>query len=149
MAPHDLLLLLVDQKVDSLAGAEGVRPLLHLEGILHLGLAQLEEELLALGIVELHWVGDLGVRVLLGVLLGLDKLLEVVVEGVSELAVLSLAPELVAEGEQVCGHLVVEVEKLGVLAESVHDHLGHTCVEVDPGDQPILVDDVFKVAISK
>ena len=51
MAPHDLFLLLIDQKVDSLAGAEGVRPLFHLEGILHLSLAQLEEELLALRVV--------------------------------------------------------------------------------------------------
>ena len=86
---------------------------------------------------------------MLRVFLGLDKLLEVVVKGVSELAVLTLAPELVAEGEQVCGNLVVEVEKLGVLAESVHDHLGHACVEVDPRDQPVLVDDVFKVAVSE
>ena len=51
VAPHDLFLLLIDQKVDSFAGAEGVRPLFHLEGILHLSLAQLEEELLALRVV--------------------------------------------------------------------------------------------------
>lgn len=66
--------------------------------------------LLALGVVKLDRVRDLTVSELLRVLLGLDELLEVVVEGVGQFSVLSLRLELIAEGEQVDGDRVVEME---------------------------------------
>lgn len=78
VVPDDLLLLLVDEGEDNLTGAVGIGPLLHLDGVLHLGLAELEQEFLAVGVVQLHWVRNLGVDEGLWVFLSLDKLLEVI-----------------------------------------------------------------------
>ena len=79
MLPDCLLVLLIDQLEDDLTGLVGVGPLFHLDGVLDLALAELEEVLLALGVVQLDWVGDLRVEELVGELLGLDELLVVVV----------------------------------------------------------------------
>lgn len=147
MGPDKLLLLLVDQSVDDLTGAEGVRPLLHLESVLNLAFPELKQVLLALGVVELDRVRDLTVGKLLWILLGFDELLEVVVEGVGQLSVLALRLEFEAEGEQVVGDCVVEVEQFGVLTQRVHDDLGHTRVEVDLWDQSLLVDDLIEVTV--
>lgn len=124
VASDDLLLLLVDQSEDDLTGAVGIGPLAHLESILHLGLSQLQQELLAIGVVKLHRVRDLRVDEGFWIFLGFDQLLKVIVEGVGEAAVFSLAFELEAEGEKVGRYLIVEVQKLGVLAKGVHDDLG-------------------------
>jgi len=82
MGADDFLILLVDEGEDDITGLESVRPLLHLESELNLRLAELKEVFLALGVVELHGVGNLRVNILIGVLLGLDQLLEMVVQGV-------------------------------------------------------------------
>lgn len=124
VAPDDLLFLLVDQSEDDFTGSVSVGPLSHLQSILHLGLAQLEQELLAIRVVKLHRVRDLGVDESFRVFLGFDKLLEVIVKSVSEAAVFSLAFELEAEGEKVGCNLVIEMQKLGVLTKGVHDDLG-------------------------
>ena len=124
VAPDDLLFLLVDQSEDDLTGSVSIRPLSHFESILHLSLAQLEQELLAVRVVKLHWVRDLGVDEYFWIFLGFDELLEVIVESVSETAVFSLAFELKTEGEKVARNLVIQVQKLGVLTKGVHDNLG-------------------------
>lgn len=83
------------------------------------------------------------------ILLGLDELLEVIMEGVGQFSVLALASELEAESEQVACHLVVEMEQLGVLTEGLHDDLGHASVEVNPGDQTVLVNDTLKITVGE
>ena len=70
-------------------------------------------------------------------------------ESLSEASVLSLAVELEAEVEKIVRDLVIDVKELGVLSECVHDDLCDTCVEVDPWDQPLLVNDLLKVTISQ
>ena len=124
MAANDLLLLLVDESEDDLTGAVGIGPLLHADGVLNLHLAQLEQILLALGVVKLDRVGDLAVQEHLRVLLLFDELLEVVVQCVSKSSVLTLAVELLAEVEQLRSDLVVDVEQLRVLTERVQNDLG-------------------------
>lgn len=104
---------------------------------------------MALSVVKFDRVGDLCVEELIRVLLGLHQLLEVVVEGVSQLSVLALAAKLVAEREEILGDAIVEVEQLGVLAQSVHDHFGYARVEVDPWNQSILVDNILKLTIGE
>jgi len=149
VASDDLLFLLVDEIEDDLTGLVGVGPLSHLDGILDLSLAQLEEVLLAVEVVQLYGVGDLRVEELVWVLLGLDQLLVMVVKGVSKFPVLTLTVELEAEREQVLSHLVIEVEQLGVLAQGVHNHLGHARVEVDPWNKNVLVDDILELTVSE
>jgi len=104
---------------------------------------------LALSVVKFDRVGDLCVEELIRVLLGLHQLLEVVVEGVSQLSVLALAAKLVAEREEILGDAIVEVEQLGVLAQSVHDHFGYARVEVDPWNQSILVDNILELTVGE
>ena len=104
---------------------------------------------MALRVVKFDRVGDLCVEELIRVLLGLHQLLEVVVEGVSQLSVLALAAELVAEREEVLGDAIVEVEQLGVLAQSVHDHFGYARVEIDPWNQSILVDNILELTVGE
>ena len=104
---------------------------------------------MALRVLKFDRVGDLCVEELIRVLLGLHQLLEVVVEGVSQLSVLALAAELVAEREEVLGDAIVEVEQLGVLAQSVHDHFGYARVEIDPWNQSILVDNILELTVGE
>ena len=104
---------------------------------------------MALRVVKFDRVGDLCVEKLIRILLGLHQLLEVVVEGVSQLSVLALAAELVAEREEVLGDAIVEVEQLGVLAQSVHDHFGYARVEIDPWNQSILVDNILELTVGE
>ncbi len=104
---------------------------------------------MAVGVVQLHWVGNLGVDEGLWVFLSLDKLLEVIMQSVGETAVFSLALELEAEGEKIACNLVVLVQKLGVLAECVHDDLGDRGVELNPWNKTVLVNDVLNLAVSE
>mgnify|MGYP001626732568 CR=1 FL=1 len=147
--PDDLFLLFVDEGEDNLTGAVSIRPLLHLDGVLHLGLAELEQEFLAVRVVQLHWVRNLGVDEGLWVFLSLDKLLEVIVKSVGKTAVFSLALELEAEREKIACNLIVLVQKFGVLAECVHDNLGDRGVELDPWDKTVLVNDVLDLAVGE
>ena len=39
------------------------------------------------------------------------------------------------------------MEQLRVLAQGLHDDLGHAGVEVNPGDQSVLIDDILEVAV--
>jgi len=149
MSSDDLLILLVDQGEDDLTGSVGIRPLLHLDGVLDLGLTELEQVLLALGVVKLDRVRNLRVEELVRVLLGLDELLEMVVEGLSELSVLALALEPGGKDEKSRGDLVVEMEELGVLTKGLHNDLGDAGEEVDSWDQTVLVDDLLKVAVGE
>ena len=149
MGTDDLLILFVDQSEDDLTGLVGIGPLLHLDGVLDLSLAELKKVLLALGVVELDRVGDLGVEELVGVLLGLDELLEMVVESLSELSVFTLALEPGGEDEKSRGDLVVEMEKLGVLSEGLHDDLGDAGEEVDSWDKTVLIDDLVEVTVGE
>jgi len=55
----------------------------------------------------------------------------------------------VAEVEERDSHRVVEVEKLGVLAQRVHDDLGYARVEVDAWDQTVLVNDFLQVTVGQ
>ena len=147
MRPDILLVLLVDQVENDLARPVGVRPLLHLDRVLNLVFPKFKKVLLALGVVKLDGVGNLLVEELVGVLLGLDQLLVVVVQRICQLPVLALAAELVAEGKQLLRHTVVQVEELGILTERVHDHLGHAGVEVDLGDHFVLLNYVLQLAV--
>lgn len=149
VAAHDLLLLLVDEHKDDLAGTVRISPVLHLQGILDLCLAELKKEFLALRVVELDWVGDLAVDEGLRVLLCLDELLEVTVKGLSQASVLTLAIELKAKLKELGGHEVVEVEKLGVLAEGVKNDLRDGGVEVDARDQTVFVNDLLELAVGE
>ena len=145
--PDVLLVLLVDQVENDLTRPVGVGPLLHLNRVLNLVLSEVEEVLLALRVVKLDGVGNLLVEELVGILLSLDQLLVVVVQRISQFAVLALAAELVAESEQILRHAIVQVEKLGILAKRVHDHLGHAGVEVDLWDHFVLLDDVLQLTV--
>lgn len=149
VAAHDLLLLLVDEHEDDLAGTVRISPVLHLQGILDLCLAELKKEFLALRVVELDRVGDLAVDEGLRVLLCLDELLEVAVKGLSQASVLTLAIELKAKLKELGGHEVVEVEKLGVLAEGVKNDLRDGGVEVDARNQTVFVNDLLELAVGE
>lgn len=149
VAAHDLLLLLVDEHEDDLAGTVRISPVLHLQGILDLCLAELKKEFLALRVVELDRVGDLAVDEGLRVLLCLDELLEVAVKGLSQASVLTLAIELKAKLKELGGHEVVEVEKLGVLAEGVKNDFRDGGVEVDARDQTVFVNDLLELAVGE
>ena len=70
-------------------------------------------------------------------------------EGVGQFSVFTLASELEAESEQVACHLVVEMEQLGVLTQGLHNDLGHAGVEVNPGDQTVLVNDTLKITVGE
>lgn len=149
VAAHDLLLLLVDEHEDDLAGTVRISPVLHLQGILDLCLAELKKEFLALRVVELDRVGDLAVDEGLRVLLCLDELLEVAVKGLSQASVLTLAIELKAKLKELGGHEVVEVEKLGVLAEGVKNDFRDGGVEVDARNQTVFVNDLLELAVGE
>ena len=41
------------------------------------------------------------------------------------------------------------MKKLRVLSESVHDHLGDTCMEVNLGDKLVLFNDVVQLAVGE
>ena len=149
VATDDLLFLLVDEHKYDFTRAEGIGPVLHFESILDLSLAQLEKILLALRIVEFDGIGDLAIGEGLRVLLSLDELLEVTVEGLGEATVLTLAVELVAELEELSSHEIVQVQKLGILAERVEDDLRDRGVEVDARDEAVLINDFLKLTVGK
>ena len=69
------------------------------------------------------------------------------VQRVSQLTVLTLALELETELEKVDSYLIVEMEQLGVLLDALHDRLRHRRVEINLGNQFVLLDDLFKVTI--
>ena len=112
MRTDDLLILLVDQREYDITGLKGIRPLLHLESELNLGFSKLEQVLLAFGVIEFHGIRNLGVEKLIRVFLGLDELLEMVMQGVSQTTVFTLALEFVAKVEKRNSYRVVEVEQL-------------------------------------
>ena len=79
MATDDLFLLLVDEGEDDFTGAVSIGPLLHLDGVLDLSLAELQQILLTVGVIQLHWVRNLRVCECFRIFLGLDQLLEMIV----------------------------------------------------------------------
>jgi hypothetical protein len=103
---HNFLLLLVDEGENGLTGAIGIRPFFHLESIPDLRVSQLKQIFLAIWVFQLDREWNPMVD-MLRVLLGLDKLLEMAVESVSQFLVLTVALVLKAEGEQILGDLVV------------------------------------------
>ena len=72
-----------------------------------------------------------------------------VVKSLSELSVFTLALESSGEDEKSRGDLVVEMEKLGVLSEGLHDDLGDAGEEVDSWDKTVLIDDLVEVTIGE
>ena len=146
MTFRNLLVSLVDQTEDYFTNFARVRPLFHFKRIFHLHAPDLKEFDLAIGIIELNWVRDLGV-LRIWELLSLLKLLEVCVKDVSQILVLFLAMELETELEEMLRNFVVQMEQFTVLSESIHDDLGYIGEEVDLRDDLQLLGDLFDVAI--
>jgi len=136
------------QLEDGLGGLEGILPDFHVEGVLELLGSEFKKLDNALFVVELNRVGDLVRLDRVGLLLLLEDLAVVVVEGLTKSSELLAALESLAEFEERDSDGVVDAESLRVVTEGVENDLADIGVEVNLGEEVVLLVDEVHVAVS-
>ena len=144
-----VMLLAIDQLIYVLGGAESVRPDLHLQRDLQLVVTKFEDFLQRVFLVKLDREGDLGEYEEFGVLGLLENLVEVVVQGLRYTGIFQTVVVFGAEVKNAGSSLIVEVDHLRVLSESIQYDLADIDKEYDTIHQLLLVLYCLVVAISK
>jgi hypothetical protein len=132
---------------DGLRSLEGILPDFHVEGVFELLGSELEELYNAIFVIKFDRVGNLVRLNRVGLLLLLKDLTVMVVKGFTKSGELLAALESLAEFKEMDSHSVVDPKSLGVVTEGVEDDLADISVEVNLGEEVVLLVDKVHVAI--
>lgn len=99
-------------------------------------------------VIQADWPGNFVCALVLG-LVGLDDLQKVRVKRVGQAKVLLAAVELLCKLEEVHRDLVVEMEKLAVLADHIEDDLADFDEEQDLWQDAVLLLELLKITVGQ